>query len=64
MNLELYRVKWVSKSEREEQILYINKYIWNLDRWYWWTYFQGSDRDTDIGNRLMDKGRGKEQRVR
>ena len=22
--------------------------IWNLKRGYWWTYFQGSNRDTDI----------------
>ena len=22
------------KSEREEQISYINAYIWNLERWY------------------------------
>ena len=24
----------LSKSEREEQISYINAYIWNLERWY------------------------------
>ena len=29
-----------SKSEREKQILYINMYIWNLEKWYWWTYLQ------------------------
>ena len=23
-----------SKSERERQILYINTYIWNLQKWY------------------------------
>ena len=35
-----YSAQW-SKSEREKQILYINAYIWNLERWYWWTYLQG-----------------------
>ena len=33
-----------SKSEREKQILY-NTYIWNLQKWYWWTYLQGRNRD-------------------
>ena len=36
-------VKWIKlelvihsdvKSEREKQILYINTYIWNLEKWY------------------------------
>ena len=32
-----FNTKW-SKSERE-QISYINAYVWNLERWwYWWTY--------------------------
>ena len=34
-----------SKSEREKQIPYINTYIWNLERWYWWNCLQGSNRD-------------------
>ena len=29
-----------SKSEREKQILYINTYVWNLERWYWWTIYR------------------------
>ena len=24
------------------------------ERWYWWTYLQGSSRDTDIEKRLVD----------
>ena len=48
-----YYTEW-SKSERERQILYINTYIWNLERQYWWSYMQGSKRDTDIKNRLLD----------
>ena len=40
-----YYTQW-SKSEREEQI-YINAYIWNLERWYWCTNLQGSNKDVD-----------------
>ena len=43
-----------SKSEREKQILCINPYIWNLEKSYWWTYLQGSNRDTVIEGRLVD----------
>ena len=32
-----YYTEW-SKSEREQQILYININIWNLERWNWRTY--------------------------
>ena len=49
-----------SKSE-ERQISYINTYIWNLERRYWWTYLRGNNGDTDIENRLVDtmrKGEG------
>ena len=46
-----YYTEW-SKLEREKQILYINAYIWNLERW--WSYMQGSKRDTDVKNRLLD----------
>ena len=42
------------KSEREKQISYINAYIWNLERWYGWTYLQGSSGDADTENRLVD----------
>ena len=44
----------VSKSEREKQILYINAYVWNLERWYWWTYLQDSSGDADIENGFVD----------
>ena len=30
---------------------------WNLDRSYWWTYFEGSNGDADIENRLVDPGK-------
>ena len=34
MNLEPV-TEW-SETEREKQVSYINAYIWNLERWYWW----------------------------
>ena len=48
-----YHTEW-SKSEREKQALYINAYIWNIEKWYWWIYLQGSNRDANIENRLVD----------
>ena len=43
-----------SKSERKTPIQYINAYIWNLGRWWWWPYMWDSKRDTDVKNRLLD----------
>ena len=43
-----------SKSEREKQILYINTYMCNLEKWYRWTGLQGRNRDTDVENKCMD----------
>ena len=28
--------------------------MWNLERWYWWTYLQGSNRDAETEKRLVD----------
>ena len=39
-----------SKSEREKQISYVNVYIWNLEKWYRWTYLQVRSRDADAEN--------------
>ena len=55
-----YYTEW-SKSERGQLISFINAYIESIERWYWWTYLQSCDRDTDTENRLMDKGRGEER---
>ena len=56
---EAYYTEW-SKSERERQILYINAYIWKLERPYQWSYIQGSKGDTDIKKRVLDSvGEGK-----
>ena len=48
-----YYTEW-SKSERERQMLYINAYIWNLERWYCPSYMQVSKGGTDVKNRLSD----------
>ena len=54
-----YYTEW-SKSERERQIPHISAYTWNLERWYQWSYMQGSKGDTDLKNRLLDSvGKGK-----
>ena len=46
-----------SKSEREKQISYINAYIWNLKKWYSWSYLQNRSRDTYVENqRMYSKG--------
>ena len=43
-----------SKSEREKQILYNNAYMWNLEKWYRWSYLQSRNRDTEVENKCMD----------
>ena len=54
-----YYTEW-SKKERERQILYINTYIWNLEKQYWKPNILGSKGDTGIKNRILDSvGEGK-----
>ena len=56
MDLECH-TEW--RSEIEKQILYINEYMWNLEKWYGWTYLQSRNGDTDVENKYMDtKGEG------
>ena len=40
-------------SQKEKDKCCILTHI-NLERWYWWTYLQGSNGDTDKENRLLD----------
>ena len=47
-----YHTKW-SKSDRERQISYDITYIWNLKKWYKWTYLWNRNRLTDLENELM-----------
>ena len=46
-----YYTKW-SKSDRERQISYDITYMWNLKKWYKWTYLQNRNRSTDVENKL------------
>ena len=46
-----YYTEW-SKSD--------STHIWNLKRWHWWIYLQGSNGETDIENRPMDMVGGEE----
>ena len=61
MNLEPI-IEW-SKLEREKQISYTNAYMWNLARWYWWTYLQGNSGDTQRTDSWTRWGGGKKERV-
>ena len=48
-----------SKSDRERQISYDIAYMWNLKKWYKWTYLQNRNRLTDVENKLkVTKGEG------
>ena len=39
-----------SKSEKYS----INAYMWNLEKWYRWSYLQSRNRDTDVETKCMD----------
>ena len=41
------------KSGREKQISCINRYMWNLEKWYRWAYLQDRDRGTNICREQM-----------
>ena len=43
-----------------QQTLYINAYMWNLEKWYQWSYLQRRNRDTEVQIKHMDTPRGKE----
>ena len=50
-----------NKSKREKQISCINTYIWNLEKWSWWTYLQGQEwrcRHRDILVDIAGGGEG------
>ena len=55
---------WLRKanqSEREKEISYINIHMWNLGKWYRWSYLQSRNRDTDEENKCMDTKGQKEK---
>ena len=49
-----------SDVSQKKQISYINAYMWNLERWYWWTYLQGSKGGADIESKHVDTVRKEE----
>ena len=42
----------VNKKEKK-QILYIQAHLWNLEKWYRWSYLQRRNRNTDVENKCM-----------
>ena len=44
----------VSQKEKNKYRTITYIYIWNLEKWYWWAYFQSRNGDTDIENGHMD----------
>ena len=45
-----YHTKW-SKSDKDKY--HDITYMWNLKKWYKWTYLQTRNRCTDIENKFM-----------
>ena len=39
-----------------------NPYMWNLEKWYRWSYLQSKNRDTDVENKHMDTKRVRQGR--
>ena len=62
MWMDLCYTEW-SKSERENQISSINTYMWNLKKWYRWTYLQNRNTDTDVENKHMNTKWGKREEM-
>ena len=54
MNLEPMTQSEASQKEKDKYCTLMHAYLWNLERWYWWTYLQGSNGDTDLENTFID----------
>ena len=59
INLEPILQHEVSQKEKNKYLILMHIYIWNLEKWYWRVYLQGSNRETSLKNRVMDMGRGR-----
>ena len=42
-----------SKLKRERPISCNITSMWNLEKWYWWTYLQSRNSITNVENKLM-----------
>ena len=51
-------------KESEKDTYHILTQIWNLERWYWWTYLQGSSGYANIKSRLVDTERRRSEWVK
>ena len=60
MNLEPMTQSEASQKEKDKYCTLMHAYLWNLERWYWWTYLQGNHGGADTENRLRDRGGGQE----
>ena len=62
MNLESVIQSEVSQKVKNKYhiLTHTHIYIWNLEKWYWWTYFQGRNRDTDVENWLVEAEEGED----
>ena len=38
----------IQSEVSQRKTSYVNVYMWNLEKWYWWTYLPGSCGDADI----------------
>ena len=61
---ELFVEMWmelevVIQSEVSQRKYSINAYMWNLEKWYRWSYLQSRNRDTEVETKYMDTKRGK-----
>ena len=54
MNLELIIQSEASQKEKNKD--HILMHIWNLEKWYWRVYLQGSSGEMDMESRLGEKG--------
>ena len=57
-NIQCPRIRKKSETRFIKQCcnsqLKTSRYIWNLERWYWWIYMKGSNGDADKENRVVD----------
>ena len=41
-------------NQKEKNIPYINEYMWHLEKWDRWAYWQGRNTDADVENGHAD----------
>ena len=63
VKLRLMNPEAVTQSEvsQKEKILFIYTYVWNVGKWYCWTYLQGKNRNTTIREQTSGHSRGRRE---